>query len=95
MRLGLVFYTARPAISLYQLIPTRSTREDSEGLLVKPYGLGSSTPSGGAGVLKMNKIRQARNNQKKTQFPYVFCLAQQLFMGWGLIVRIQHRLFLS
>jgi len=32
----------------------RSTREGSEeGLLVKPYGLGSSTPSGGAGVLNL------------------------------------------
>ena len=39
------------------IVPTRSTREGSEeGLLVKPYGLGSSTPSGGAGVLKQKQL---------------------------------------
>ena len=45
----MLFFTAGCQYS----VPTRSTREGSEeGLLVKPYGLGSSTPSGGAGVLK-------------------------------------------
>ena len=36
------------------------TREDSEGFLVKPYGfgLGRSTPSGGAGVLKIERKLQ-------------------------------------
>ena len=51
----LLFYTAVLAITLHK-VPTRSTREDPESLLVvKPYGLGSSTPSGGAGVLEKTK----------------------------------------
>ena len=52
----LLFYTAVLAITLHK-VPTRSTREDPEGLLVKPYGLGSSTPSGGAGVLKKKETK--------------------------------------
>ena len=39
-------------VTVWCLLHTRETREGSEGLLVKPYGLGRSTRSGGAGVLK-------------------------------------------
>ena len=43
-------------VTVWCLVHTRDTREGSEGLLVKPYGLGRSTRSGGAGVLKRKHL---------------------------------------
>ena len=43
-------------VTVWCLLHTRDTREGSEGLLVKPYGLGRSTRSGGAGVLKRKHL---------------------------------------
>ena len=44
------------------IVHTRETREGSKGLLVKPYGLGRSTRSGGAGVLKREHCLMHKND---------------------------------